>query len=180
MVSVIIPVYQVENYIKSCLESVVNQTYDKLEIIIVDDGSKDQSGKICDEYAKKDSRLTVIHKKNGGLMSAWLTGLQRAHGEWVFFVDSDDWVELDAIETLLSYAEKEKVDIIDIPYISHGVIILFYYVFVVISLFKVFLLGIILHQAFVVQIDVGGADTLWAVRFGKITVGCLQFIFAQR
>lgn len=112
LVSVIIPVYQVENYIEKCLATVINQTYSNLEIIIVDDGSKDKSGLICDIYGKRDKRIRIIHKQNGGLMSAWLAGLHVATGEYLFFVDSDDWIELNAIEQMVLLWQKYKADII--------------------------------------------------------------------
>lgn len=101
-ISVIIPVYNVEPYIKRCLDSIVNQTYENLEIIIVDDGSLDGCGAICDEYAKKDSRIIVIHKENEGLCAARNDGIKHATGDWVAFVDSDDWCELDYYEKFIS------------------------------------------------------------------------------
>lgn len=92
-ISVIIPVYNVEKYLKRCLDSVVNQTYKNLEIILVDDGSADNSGKICDEYAQKDKRIIVIHKENGGVSSVRNKGLDICTGDYVSFIDSDDWLE---------------------------------------------------------------------------------------
>jgi glycosyltransferase involved in cell wall biosynthesis len=99
-ISVIIPVYNVEPYIRKCLDSVVNQTYKNLEIICIDDGSTDCSGKICDEYATKDSRVKVFHKKNGGLSSALNVGLENFTGDYLGVVDSDDWTEPDMFEVL--------------------------------------------------------------------------------
>lgn len=90
LVSIIIPVYNVEPYLKECLDSIVNQTYSLLEIILVDDGSTDQSGVICDEYAEKDDRIRVIHQHNQGLSMARNAGMEIMTGEWVMFVDSDD------------------------------------------------------------------------------------------
>ena len=81
MISIIVPIYNVEKYIDECIKSIVNQTYQELEIIIVNDGSTDNSGKICDEWAKKDSRIHVFHKNNGGLMSAWKYGVNKSSGE---------------------------------------------------------------------------------------------------
>ena len=95
MISVIVPVYNVEKYIRACLDSIINQTYRDLEIILVDDGSTDSSGAICDEYAQKDTRIQVIHKENGGVSSARNVGLQNASGEYIGFVDSDDVVHYD-------------------------------------------------------------------------------------
>ena len=99
-ISVIVPVYNVEKFIKRCLDSIINQTMRDLEIILVNDGSTDNSGKICDEYAQLDNRITVIHKENGGLSSARNTGLDVATGEWIAFVDSDDYIEKNMYEVL--------------------------------------------------------------------------------
>lgn len=106
-ISVIIPVYQVEDYIEKCIQSVCRQTYNNLEIILVDDCSKDRSGDICDDYAKRDTRIRVIHQSsNGGVSLARNTGMAQATGEYYMFVDSDDWVGEtlceDAIRALLS------------------------------------------------------------------------------
>lgn len=111
LVSVIVPVYNVENYIKKCLGSILNQSYANLEIILVDDGSKDASGRVCDEYADLDSRVRVYHKENGGLSSARNLGLDHASGEYIIFIDSDDYFAEDAIELLVKYIVKYKADI---------------------------------------------------------------------
>lgn len=100
LISVIIPVYNVEKYLKDCVESVINQTYQRLEIILVDDGSKDNSGKICDELAIQDSRIKVIHKLNGGLSDARNRGIEESLGEYVSFVDSDDIIKPNFIQKL--------------------------------------------------------------------------------
>lgn len=110
-ISIIVPVYKVEPYLRKCLDSIISQTYQNLEIILVDDGSPDNCGAICDEYAARDRRIQVIHKENGGLSSARNTGLDIATGEWVGFVDSDDWVEPDMYEYLLSGAQQARADI---------------------------------------------------------------------
>lgn len=110
-ISVIIPVYKVEAYLPRCLDSVINQTYKNLEIILVDDGSPDNSGKICDEYAEKDSRIVVIHKENEGVAKARNTALDMASGNYIGFVDSDDWIEPDMYEFLIKNAEKYDTDI---------------------------------------------------------------------
>ena len=102
-VSIIIPVYKVEKYISKCIESVLNQTYTNFELILVDDGSPDKSGEICEEYAKTDSRIKVIHKLNGGVSSARNAGLDAASGEYIAFVDSDDYVTDTYISDLLIY-----------------------------------------------------------------------------
>ena len=110
-ISVIVPVYKVEPYLRKCLDSIANQTYKNLEIILVDDGSPDNCGAICDEYAAKDERITVIHQKNGGLSAARNAGLDIATGELIGFIDSDDWMELDTYEYLLTNMLKENADI---------------------------------------------------------------------
>ena len=110
-ISVIVPIYNVEKYLNRCLDSIINQTYKNLEIILVDDGSPDNCGKICDEYAKKDNRIKVIHKENGGLSSARNAGLDIATGDYIGFVDSDDWIELDMYEYLLNICVKYNSDI---------------------------------------------------------------------
>lgn len=104
LISVIVPVYNVEAYLRQCIDSVLCQTYEKLEILLVDDGSKDSGGAICDEYAGKDSRVRVIHKENGGLSSARNAGIAAAQGEYLAFLDSDDWVEPDAYGSMLEAA----------------------------------------------------------------------------
>ena len=95
-VSIIVPVYKVpEQYLRKCIESTIAQTLENIEILLVDDGSPDQCGKICDEYAEKDNRIQVLHKKNGGLSSARNYGCKAAQGKWIMFVDGDDWIEPD-------------------------------------------------------------------------------------
>lgn len=110
-ISVIIPVYNVEPYLRQCLDSVVNQTYRNLEIIIVDDGSPDNCGRICDEYAAKDDRIRIIHKKNAGVSAARNDGMKIASGEWTTFVDADDWLDLDYFDRMVSSMPEEKPDI---------------------------------------------------------------------
>lgn len=105
-ISIVIPIYNVEKYLKRCIDSIVNQTYKNIEIILVNDGSPDNCGVICDEYAKIDSRIKVIHKANGGLSSARNAGLDIASGEYIMFVDSDDWISEDTLEKLNRYVEK--------------------------------------------------------------------------
>ncbi|REE84494.1 glycosyl transferase family 2 [Paenibacillus taihuensis] len=111
-ISILIPVYNVEPYIRKCLESVVNQTYTNLEIICIDDGSTDASGAICDEYASKDSRFTVVHQKNRGNPSALNAGLDLICGDYVGFIDPDDWVELDFYRAACEAMEVEGADIV--------------------------------------------------------------------
>ena len=100
LVSAIVPVYNRKDYLPICMESLLHQTYSNLEIILVDDGSRDGSGDLCDKYATDNENVSVIHKTNGGLMSAWITGVGHSRGQYLFFVDSDDWVEETMIETL--------------------------------------------------------------------------------
>lgn len=104
--SIIIPIYKVQDYLEKCVDSVCGQTYNDIEIILVDDGSPDNCPAICDEYAKKDSRIKVIHKENGGLSDARNSGLEIATGEYIFFVDSDDYIEADTCEKFACFAEK--------------------------------------------------------------------------
>lgn len=111
-VSVVIPVYNVEKYLRECVDSVLRQTYSSYEIILVDDGSTDSSGSICDEYAAKDSRISVVHKANGGLSSARNAGLEKAEGKYVYFLDSDDYIIEDAIKALTEKAENDNSDIV--------------------------------------------------------------------
>lgn len=107
MISIIVPVYNVEKYLTACVESVIAQTYQDWELLLIDDGSPDNSGKICDDYAAKDSRIRVFHKENGGVSSARNLGLDEAKGEWICFIDSDDYVSID----YLSYID-ETYDIV--------------------------------------------------------------------
>lgn len=111
LISVIIPIYKVELYLDECIQSIVNQTYTNLEIILVDDGSPDKCPQMCDEWAKKDSRIKVIHKQNGGLSDARNAGLDIAKGDFIAFVDSDDWILPAMYERMLSVISKEKADI---------------------------------------------------------------------
>lgn len=116
LISVIVPVYNVEKYLPECIESIINQTYKNLEIILIDDGSPDNSGKICDEYAGKDNRIKVIHKKNEGVSEARNVGMEVAKGNYLTFVDSDDWIESVYIETLLKTLMENKADYVTCGY----------------------------------------------------------------
>lgn len=118
LVSIIIPVYNVEKYLKRCVDSVLSQTYKTLEIILVDDGSTDNCGKICDAYLSCDTRIYVIHKKNGGLSDARNYGIKAAHGDYVFFLDSDDWIRNDCIQVLIKHAIEKKADVVISKYIT--------------------------------------------------------------
>ncbi|MEZ3485040.1 MAG: glycosyltransferase [Lachnospiraceae bacterium] len=112
MISVVVAIYNVENYLCQCIESLISQTYTDIEIILVDDGSLDQSGIICDEYGKQDSRVRVIHKKNGGAVSARKAGLREAKGEYITCIDGDDWLESEMYERMLQKLENENVDVV--------------------------------------------------------------------
>lgn len=118
LISVIIPVYNTERYLKKCLDSVVGQSYQNLEIILVDDGSSDHSGDICDTYASKDSRITCIHKKNGGVSAARNTGIEASHGDYLHFVDSDDYLENDAYTYLLAVMREYSADAVAFEYFA--------------------------------------------------------------
>lgn len=122
-VSVIIPVYNVEKYLPRCIKSVLDQTYQDLEIIFVDDGTKDNSGVMCDEFATKDNRIRVIHKENGGLSSARNAGIEIATGDAIFFLDSDDYISKECIEKMVSLMKENNADIsiVQMKYISEDV-----------------------------------------------------------
>lgn len=119
-ITVIVPVYNVENYLNKCLDSLINQTYKNLEIIVINDGSTDNSGKICQEYAQKDNRIIYIEKENGGQSEARNMGLDRMTGSYVTFVDSDDWVELDYVEVLYNKLIEYQADIAVGNYYSYN------------------------------------------------------------
>ena len=109
-ISIIVPVYNVEKYLSRCIDSILNQTFDDFELILIDDGSPDHSGSICDDYAKKDNRILVIHKENGGLSDARNAGINIASGEYIMFVDSDDYISKDMCEILYQRIIKDKSD----------------------------------------------------------------------
>lgn len=111
-ISVVIPVYNVSNYLFECLDSVVNQTYDTLEIVLVDDGSTDGSGEICDHYASIDPRITVLHQSNKGQAAARNAGIGISHGKWIAFLDSDDWIEPTMYQELYDAAIKNDVNLV--------------------------------------------------------------------
>lgn len=118
LISVIVPIYKVEKYLEQCIDSILKQTYKNLEIILVDDGSPDNCGKICDNYAEKDNRIKVIHKKNGGLSSARNAGLDIATGEYISFIDSDDYVAENFIETLYKLCIENNCDISECDFLK--------------------------------------------------------------
>lgn len=112
LISIIVPVYNVETYLVECIKSLINQTYVNIEIILVDDGSTDNSGEICDKFAIQDKRIRVIHKKNGGLSDARNYGIKAAIGEWILFVDSDDFIRKDCCEILIKNANELSAEIV--------------------------------------------------------------------
>lgn len=112
MISVIIPVYNVETYLKQCVNSVLEQTYQHYEVILVDDGATDNSGQICDDYAALDDRISVIHKTNSGLSDARNAGLDVAKGEYIYFLDSDDWIEKETLATLVKTTDSTNADLV--------------------------------------------------------------------
>ncbi len=118
LVSVIVPVYNVEDYIVRCVDSILNQTYKNLEIILIDDGSTDMSGSLCDSFSEQDNRIRVIHKKNGGLSDARNAGLEVATGDYIGYIDSDDWAELDMFEIMVRECEKYGADVAACRYSS--------------------------------------------------------------
>ncbi|KFI59090.1 glycosyltransferase family 2 protein [Bifidobacterium gallicum] len=118
LVSVIVPIYGVEAFLDQCVESIVNQTYANLEILLVDDGSKDNCHAMVDEWARRDSRIIALHKPNGGLSDARNYGLERASGEYVYFVDSDDWIEPQLVQTALRTSQDTDSDMVVIAYNS--------------------------------------------------------------
>lgn len=115
LISIIVPVYNVEDYIVECLQSILRQTYRNYELIIIDDGSTDNSGGICDTISETDTRIIVVHKKNGGLSSSRNVGMRYATGEYVAFIDSDDFIDDDYIEKLINKAVEDKSDIVVAP-----------------------------------------------------------------
>ena len=111
-ISVIVPVYKAEKFLSACIESILNQTYHDFEVILVDDGSPDSSGQICEEYAKKDSRIKVIHQKNAGVAASRNVGLDIAVGEYITFVDSDDYIQFQMYEKMLKCALDNDCDFV--------------------------------------------------------------------
>ena len=120
MVSIIVPIYNIEGYIRECIDSILAETYPDFVLILVDDGSPDNCGRICDEYAEKDVRIKVIHKENGGLTSARNAGLSVAKGDWIMHVDGDDWIEPDMIESLIEAAKAAEADLVFGDFIKYG------------------------------------------------------------
>lgn len=112
LISIIVPVYNVENYIDKCLQSILNQSYENLEVLLIDDGSVDHSGEICDDYARMDKRIRVFHQINKGVSSARNKGLELSAGKYIVFIDADDYVKPDYLEILYGDMEEYQVDIV--------------------------------------------------------------------
>ena len=119
-ISIIIPVYNVEKYIGKCLDSIINQTYKNLEIIVINDGSTDNSGGVIEQYAKYDNRIQVIHKKNEGISKARNLGLDICTGDYISFIDSDDFIRKDTYEILLNYIQRKDIDIVWYDYLEYA------------------------------------------------------------
>lgn len=131
LISIIMPVYNVEQYLNYCMESILAQDYKNLEIILIDDGSTDSSGDMCDEYAKNDSRIKVIHKKNGGLSSARNIGIEVMTGKYMTFVDPDDYIRIDYVSRMYKYILEDETDLVVCSYKKIlGVIIRAFFSFV--------------------------------------------------
>lgn len=123
LISVIVPIYKVEDFLDECVKSILNQTYTNFELILVDDGSPDRCGKMCDDYQKRDSRIRVIHKENGGLSDARNAGMKIAKGEYWTFIDSDDMVSADYLEVLMQTAQQYDADIVQGDYTSDNALL---------------------------------------------------------
>ena len=115
-ISVIVPVYNIAKYLPKCIESIINQTYKAIEILLINDGSTDESGKICDEYAKKDDRIKVIHQKNQGISATRNNGIKASTCDYIIFIDSDDYINEDYIKTLYNCIEKTNSDVASVNY----------------------------------------------------------------
>ena len=112
LISVIVPVYNVEKYLDKCIQSILGQTYSNIELLLIDDGSTDSSGAICDKYVTQDSRVRVFHKSNEGVSAARNWGLDNAKGEWIAFVDADDWIDSDMYERMYNAAVQNQTDMV--------------------------------------------------------------------
>ncbi len=117
MISIIVPVYNKQQYLKRCVDTLTGQTYSQLEILLIDDGSRDESGRLCDELALGDERIRVIHKENGGLISAWKRGVRESRGEYLCFVDSDDWIDAVMLEEMTAYLSGNPREIVASDYV---------------------------------------------------------------
>lgn len=111
LVSIVVPVYNAEKYLSRCLDSILAQTHENIEVLLIDDGSKDESGRICDGYAQKDGRVRVWHTQNGGVAKARNVGIENARGDWLTFVDADDWLEKEGVEKMLEFTLAQEADL---------------------------------------------------------------------
>ena len=118
IVSIIVPIYNIAEYLPTCIDSICQQTYKNLELILVNDGSTDESGVICDKYSKEDSRIIVLHKENGGLVSARKAGMEIATGCYILNVDGDDWIEPDMVNSMVNRMIKDNTDLVQCRYID--------------------------------------------------------------
>lgn len=119
LISIIVPIYNKEDYLPQCLDSIINQSYTNFEVLLVNDGSTDSSGIICQEYAERDSRFRYIEKENGGVSSARNLGLERSEGAYITFIDSDDWVEFNYLEVLYNALRENNADVAISSYKSY-------------------------------------------------------------
>ena len=126
LVSVVVPVYNSESFLDQCIQSIVNQSYKNIEVILVNDGSTDTSGAMCDKYASIDSRVKVIHKKNGGLVTSRKEGIKLSTGDYILYVDGDDWIEVDLVKDYIQQVSKFNADVVIashmenlVPVLSH-------------------------------------------------------------
>lgn len=120
LVSIIVPIFNVEKYLSECIDSILNQTYENIEVILIDDGSADKSAQICDAYTAKDKRVAVVHKTNEGVSAARNDGLKSANGQLIMFVDSDDWIDSETCETAVGAMEESGADVVMWTYISEN------------------------------------------------------------
>lgn len=119
MITIVIPAFNVGQYLESCLESILNQTYQNFEIILIDDGSTDNTSRICDTYSQRDTRIKVIHQSNAGVSAARMRGFQVASGEYLISVDADDWIEHNMLEKMYKLAKAEKADLVFVIMIKY-------------------------------------------------------------
>ncbi len=120
LISIVVPVYNVADYLEKCLKSLLNQTYKNIQIILIDDGSTDDSGKICDQFRKKDGRIEVYHISNNGVSNARNYGLNHTHGKYIYFVDPDDYLEKEALEIMWNCIKKDSVDLVECSYFKNN------------------------------------------------------------
>ena len=167
LISVIVPVYKVEPYLKRCIDSILNQSFSDFELILVDDGSPDHCGEICDRYAEKDKRVVVIHKENGRLAAARNTGMDVASGEWLAFVDSDDWVHKDYLKLLISGALADTDVVVCDCFVTDKTNVIDAYLNE--SIFK----SVTINEIYKKQV---ARTRAWGKLYRKHTIGSLRYI----